>query len=73
MGMNGFPAKGEKKLSFLLFPLLHSGRRFQIGMAEMGAVFIWVANRTVTTFSARLCESIPEARLVRGELCNGLE
>lgn len=70
--MNRFSVGGREKTFFPSFPLLHSDRRFQFGMAEMGAVFIWVANRTVTR-SARLCESMPEAKLLRRELYNDLE
>lgn len=47
MGMNRFPGKRREKAFFPCLSLLHSGRRFQFGVAEMGAVFFLYGLRTV--------------------------
>lgn len=41
--MNRFPGKRREKAFFPCLSLLHSGRRFQFGVAEMGAVFFYMA------------------------------
>lgn len=65
----GFPGKGEKKISFLVFRCCTRAVASSLGWLKWGPFFIWLANRSVT-FSARLCESMPEAKLDRGRLYN---